>query len=133
MNCVFCKIVNGGIPSYSLYEDDKIKVFLDINPKSNGHTLIVPKEHFVDLDDISLEMVDYIFSKAKDIKKLLETKLNPDGIRLVQNNGVLEDVKHFHLHIIPFYKENNLKDVKEIYEILNMNWTPKVGQFINSF
>lgn len=119
MNCVFCKIVNGETPSYTLYEDDKIKVFLDINPKSNGHTLIVPKEHFVDLDDISLEMVDYIFSKAKDIKKLLETKLNPDGIRLVQNNGVLEDVKHFHLHIIPFYKENNLKDVKEIYEILN--------------
>ena len=119
MNCVFCKIVNGEIPSYTLYEDDKIKVFLDINPKSNGHTLIVPKKHFVDLDDISLEMVDYIFSKAKDIKKLLETKLNPDGIRLVQNNGVLEDVKHFHLHIIPFYKEDNLKDVKEIYEILN--------------
>ena len=54
MNCVFCKIVNGEIPSYTLYEDDKIKVFLDINPRSNGHTLIVPKEHFVDLDDISL-------------------------------------------------------------------------------
>lgn len=54
-----------------------------------------------------------------NITKWLENKLNPDGIRLVQNNGVLEDVKHFHLHIIPFYKENNLKDVKEIYEILN--------------
>ena len=119
MNCVFCKIVNGEIPSYTLYEDDKIKVFLDINPLSNGHTLIVPKKHFVDLDDIPLEYINYIFSKAKDIKKLLEDKLSPIGVRLVQNNGDLEEVKHFHLHIIPYYKDNKIKDVKDIYEILS--------------
>ena len=119
MDCLFCKINKNECDSLCIYEDDIVKCFLDVNPDSNGHTLIVPKEHFVDLDDISLEMVDYIFSKAKDIKKLLEKKLNPIGIRLVQNNGTLEEVKHFHLHIIPFYKENNFKDVKEIYEILN--------------
>lgn len=119
MDCIFCKICKGDISSYTLYEDDKIKVFLDINPISNGHTLIIPKNHSVDLDDTSLETINYIFSKAKDIKKLLETKLNPIGIRLVQNNGTLEEVKHFHLHLIPFYNENNKMDVQDVYKILS--------------
>ena len=119
MDCIFCKICNGDIPSYTLYEDDKIKVFLDINPISNGHTLIIPKNHSVDLDDTSLDTINYILVKAKDIKKLLEKKLNPIGIRLVQNNGTLEEVKHFHLHLIPFYNDNNKMNVDDVYKILN--------------
>lgn len=119
MDCIFCKICNGDIPSYTLYEDDKIKVFLDINPISNGHTLIIPKNHSVDLDDTSLDTINYILVKAKDIKKLLEKKLNPIGIRLVQNNGTLEEVKHFHLHLIPFYNDNNKMNVEDVYKILN--------------
>lgn len=119
MDCIFCKICNGDIPSYTLYEDDKIKVFLDINPISNGHTLIIPKNHSVDLDDTSLDTINYILAKAKDIKKLLEKKLNPIGIRLVQNNGTLEEVKHFHLHLIPFYNDNNKMNVEDVYKILN--------------
>lgn len=119
MECIFCKICKNEIPSYMLYEDDRVKVFLDVNPNSNGHTLIVPKKHYKDLDDIPLEIIDSIFSKAKDIKKLLEEKLNPDGIKLVQNNGSLQEVKHYHLHIIPFYKENKKLNIEEIYKILN--------------
>lgn len=119
MDCIFCKICNGDIPSYTLYEDDKIKVFLDINPISNGHTLIIPKNHSVDLDDTSLDTINYVLAKAKDIKKLLEKKLNPIGIRLVQNNGTLEEVKHFHLHLIPFYNDNNKMNVEDVYKILN--------------
>ena len=119
MDCIFCKICNGDIPSYTLYEDDKIKVFLDINPISNGHTLIIPKNHSVDLDDTSLDTINYTLAKAKDIKKLLEKKLNPIGIRLVQNNGTLEEVIHFHLHLIPFYNDNNKMNVEDVYKILN--------------
>lgn len=119
MDCIFCKICKNEIPSYTIYEDEKIKVFLDVNPNSNGHTLIIPKEHYKDLDDIPIEIINSIFSKAKDIKKLLENKLKPDGIKLVQNNGTLQEVKHFHLHLIPYYKNNKNISIEEVYKILN--------------
>lgn len=115
-NCLFCKIINNEIPSYTLYEDEVVKVFLDIEPKSNGHTLIIPKKHFLDLDDIDEETLKHIFNVAKKIKKKLEEKLNPSGITLVQNNGSVQEVKHYHLHLIPIYENNKIEDVKEVYK-----------------
>jgi len=115
---IFCKIINGEIPSYTIYEDDIVKVFLDVNPRSNGHTLIIPKKHYKDLDDIDNDTLNHIMKIAKQIKKLLEEKLNPNGIMLVQNNGVLQEVKHYHLHLVPNYEDNKIISVKEIYEKL---------------
>ncbi len=115
MDCLFCKIANGDIPSYTIYEDDVVKCFLDINPDSNGHCLIIPKKHFKDLDDINDETICYMFEKIKDIKKLLEKKLNTDGITLIQNNGDIQDVKHFHIHLKPYYKEK--QDLIKIEEM----------------
>lgn len=115
-DCLFCKIINNEIPSYTLYEDDIVKVFLDIDPKSNGHTLIIPKKHFLDLDDIDQATLNHIFSVAKKIKKELEEKLQPIGITLVQNNGSVQEVKHYHLHLIPAYLNNKIDDVKEVYK-----------------
>lgn len=119
MDCLFCKIVNGDIPSYKLYEDDLVLAFLDINPDSLGHTLIIPKEHYKDIDTIPNEVFIHIIEVAKKLKKLIYEKLNCDGITLIQNNGEIQEVKHFHLHLKPYYK-NNTKDktVEEIYEIL---------------
>ena len=111
---IFCRIINGEIPSYTIYEDDIVKAFLDVNPKSNGHTLIVPKKHYKDLDDIDLDTLNHIMEIAKKIKKLLEERLNPNGIMLVQNNGVIQEVKHYHLHLIPYYEESSKIDVEEI-------------------
>lgn len=117
-NCIFCKIINNEIPSYTLYEDEMVKVFLDINPKRPGHTLIIPKTHFVDINDISIETLNHISLISKKTTTLLKEKLNYDGLRLVQNNGVLEEVKHYHLHLIPFYQDGFSKSVEEVYEIL---------------
>ena len=117
-NCIFCKIINKEIPAKTIYEDDVVMVYLDINPFSAGHTLIIPKEHFTDLDDISEESINHIMKTAKIIKKRIEEKLNPDGIKLVQNNGSLQEVKHYHLHIIPYYNDNNSLSLDEVYEIL---------------
>ena len=117
-NCIFCKIINNEIPSYTIYEDDIVKVFLDINPLSNGHTLIIPKKHYKDLSDIEEDVLNHILKIAKEIKLRIEEKLNPDGLTLIQNNGCVQEVKHFHLHLKPYYNENNIKDVNEIYEIL---------------
>ena len=116
MDCIFCKIVKGEIPSYKVYEDDKIMAFLDINPNAPGHTLVIPKEHTLDLFSISNETLFYIMEKTKDIANLIKDKLNADGFTIAQNNGIAQDVKHFHLHIIPRYNKKNDLDVKSVYE-----------------
>lgn len=118
MNCIFCKIVNGDIPSYKLYEDNDILAFLDINPVSAGHTLIIPKKHILDIMDIDDILLTKIVNKAKDIANLVNQKLNTSGFTLVQNNGSAQEVKHFHLHIIPRYESEKEIDVKEVHEIL---------------
>ena len=116
MDCIFCKIAAGEIPSYKLYEDDMVIVFLDINPKVNGHTLIVPKKHTLYITTIDNDTLIHICDVAKDITKLLSDKLNINGYTLVQNNGAPQEVKHFHLHIIPTYeKETELDEVEAIY------------------
>ena len=117
MDCIFCKIINGDIPCYKVYEDDNILGFLDANPNTNGHTLLVPKKHILDLDEISLEELSKINVAAKKIKRLLEKKLDCDGIIIQQNNGCVQEVKHYHMHIKPIYsKEQKLIDVKKIYK-----------------
>lgn len=116
MDCIFCKIIDGSIPSYTIYEDDIVKCFLDINPEANGHCLIIPKKHYKDINDIDNDTLMHIFDVAKDIKKLLEDKLNINGLTFIQNNGDVQDVKHYHLHLKPFYKNKlGLIPVEEIY------------------
>ena len=118
MDCIFCKIIKGEIPSYTIYEDDDTMVFLDINPNSNGHMLIIPKTHTLDFDSIKKDELNKVLDIASKMKKLVEEKLNPQGVTFVQNNGCAQEVKHYHLHLIPVYENNEIKPVEEIYEIL---------------
>ena len=116
MDCIFCKIITNEINSYTIYEDDDLKVFLDINPDSNGHMLIVPKKHFTNLIDIDNQTLTKIFDLARVMHDRLVDKLNIDGLTLVQNNGAIQDVKHFHLHLKPYYNEpQTIIDVKDIF------------------
>lgn len=117
-DCLFCKIINGEVPSYTLYEDEIVKVMLDAYPDSPGHTLIIPKKHFLDLDDIDMNTLTHIMETSKRIKKLLESKLNSESIVLMQNNGEAEKIKHFHLHLIPKYKEKLSLDKENVYKKL---------------
>lgn len=128
MNCIFCKIINNEIPSMKIYEDDVVLAFLDVNPDSDGHTLIIPKKHYKDITDIPDAVLLHIYKTAKKVMKLLEEKLKCDGFSLLQNNGDAQEVKHYHLHVKPYYndkKSNELvkhnefiRDSKEIYEII---------------
>ena len=118
MDCLFCKIVDGSIPSKKIYEDDTVLAFLDINPDSMGHTLIIPKKHFKDITDID-ETLNHIFEVAKMLKIKLEEKLGCDGVTFVQNNGDVQEIKHFHLHLKPYYKENKNLDIEKVYELLS--------------
>lgn len=119
-DCIFCKIINGDIPSYKLYEDEFVVAFLDVNPQTNGHTLVVPKKHCKDIYDINDETLSHILKCAKEIATKINIKLNCDGFTLLQNNGDIQEVKHFHLHIKPHYNfDREESTLGEIQKILN--------------
>ncbi len=117
-NCLFCKIIKKEIKSYTIYEDEICLAFLDINPKSNGHTLIIPKKHTKDLEDIDIETINHIFKVAKELSTILKEKLKYVGLQLVQNNGICQEIKHFHLHLIPIYNNDKKYPVEEIYNTI---------------
>lgn len=126
MDCIFCKIINGEIPSYTIYEDEIVKVFLDISPVSNGHALVIPKKHFENMYDIDLETQKHIEEVSKKVGEMLKEKLGCTGISRFQNNEHGQDVKHYHMHIIPRYDndkltfslnlENEMINVEEIFK-----------------
>lgn len=109
-NCIFCKIAAGDIPSATIYEDNDFRVILDIEPASKGHALILPKEHYANLYELS----DALAAKALIVAKKVITKmtgiLGCDGYNVVQNNGEAagQTVFHFHIHLIPRYKDDNV-------------------------
>ncbi len=118
MNCLFCRIIKKEIPSYIIYEDNTVLVFLDINPDSNGHILIIPKKHYLDINDIDIKVLYHINVIAKKMYTLLKKKLNNEGLTITQNNGFVQEVKHYHLHLIPKYKDINKLTLEEVYKKL---------------
>ena len=113
-DCIFCKLANGIIPTNSLYEDDIVNVIFDANPASEGHVLILPKEHFDNIYDLDGETAGKLFALATCIARAMKDALKCDGLNLVQNNGEVagQTVNHFHLHLIPRYEGDGL----------NLNW-----------
>jgi histidine triad (HIT) family protein len=108
--CIFCKIINGEIPSKKVYEDNDTLAFLDINPANPGHVLVVPKKHFENIFDIDEATLGKMMHVVKNIAKNLKEKLNPDGINIMQNNGkhAGQLVNHIHLHIIPRFNNDRV-------------------------
>ena len=115
-DCIFCKIIRGEIPSYTIYEDDVVKVFLDISPLTNGHCLVIPKKHFKDFEEIDLDTLAHMDKVSKELFPKLKEVLGCEGVTRVQNNGLGQDVKHYHMHLIPRYENDNaeLKSNKDL-------------------
>lgn len=109
-NCIFCKIIDGVIPSTTIFENTEFKVIMDLYPATKGHTLIIPKEHFDDIFEIDSETAGRLFSLATHIARALKTELNCDGLNVLQNNGTIagQSIPHFHLHLIPRYQSDGL-------------------------
>ena len=107
-NCIFCKIINGEIPSHVLYEDEQFKVILDVNPATKGHALILPKEHYANLYELPEETAADAMKLAQRMMRKMTEKLDCDGFNIVQNNGEAagQTVFHFHMHLIPRYKND---------------------------
>ncbi len=107
-NCIFCKIANGEIPTNTIYEDENFRVILDNGPATKGHALVLPKSHYADLFEIPEDVAAGAVKVAKKVAGTMKEKLSCDGLNLVQNNGEAagQTVMHFHLHIIPRYKDD---------------------------
>ncbi len=102
-NCIFCKLVKGEIPSKIVFENDDNLAFLDINPVSEGHTIVIPKKHFTTLEKTPEEEVIKLFLTVKEVAEMIYTKLDIDGYNVIQNNykAAGQHVDHSHVHIIP--------------------------------
>ena len=109
-NCIFCKIAAGEIPSATIYEDDDFRVILDIEPASKGHALILPKEHYANLYELSDEVAAKALIVAKKVISKMTDIVGCDGYNVVQNNGEAagQTVFHFHIHLIPRYEGDNV-------------------------
>lgn len=110
-NCIFCKIINGEIPSHKVYEDEDTFAFLDINPVNTGHTLLVPKKHSQNIFDIETETLQKITPILKKLSLSIKEAVGADGINIISNNGGAAGqlVFHLHLHIIPRFSDDGLK------------------------
>lgn len=118
-NCIFCKIINGEIPSKKLYEDDKVIAIMDVNPVVDGHILIIPKKHYDDFNALDDEITLHIHKVAKEIIPVLMDKLGATALTQTVNYGDSQVVKHFHLHLLPNYSiKKAARSVDEVYEIL---------------
>ena len=104
-NCIFCKIANGEIPSATVYEDDDFRAILDLGPASNGHTLILPKNHYKDLCEADEAVMAKILPLAAKLGKAMKSQLGASGFNVVQNNGTSagQTVFHLHVHVSPSY------------------------------
>ena len=110
-NCIFCKIANGEIPTRTVYEDERFRVILDNAPASEGHAIILPKNHAADVFSLPEEDAAAIFVVAKKVATAMKKVLKCDGINILQNNGEVagQTVFHLHVHVIPRYKDDTVK------------------------
>ncbi len=109
-NCVFCKIVSGQIPSTKIYEDENSLAFLDINPATNGHSLVISKKHYATLLDIpGAELEELILAVQKTGAATMKAT-KADGFNVLQNNGAVSGqvIHHLHFHIVPRFKNDSL-------------------------
>lgn len=110
VDCIFCKIVKGELPSYQVYEDQDTMAFLDINPTAFGHTLVIPKKHFSNFEAISEELLQKTILTVKKVGQSIKDNLEVVGYNVCENNdpGANQIIPHIHFHLIPRYKNDHL-------------------------
>ncbi|WP_324655556.1 HIT family protein [Bacillus cereus] len=110
MECLGCKLANEEEKIYKIYEDDYVTCFLDHEPFYTGHTLIVPKQHVVEVDELDDVVAKSIMDASKLIAKAIKALYKPDGITVCQNGGVFNELTHYHMHVVPRYKERSFAE-----------------------
>ncbi len=110
-NCIFCKIIDGQIPSDTIFEDEDFKVIMDISPAARGHAIILPKKHSANLFELDDETAAKALIVARKVALAMRAELKFEGVNLLQNNGTAagQTVFHFHMHLIPRFTEDQVE------------------------
>jgi histidine triad (HIT) family protein len=118
-DCIFCKIIAGELPGQIIDQDERTVAFMDINPATRGHALVVPRRHVRDLLDIESDDLNATIAGAQRIARRVSERLGADGINLLNSCGraAWQTVFHFHIHVIPRYADDPLR----------LPWTPAEG------
>ncbi|MBU5594007.1 HIT family protein [Amphibacillus sp. MSJ-3] len=108
-DCIFCKIIDGEIPSAKVYEDEDVYAFLDISQVTKGHTLVIPKAHVKNIYQTDEDIASQLFARVPKICQAIEKSFKPKGINILSNTGELagQSVFHLHLHLIPRYDQTD--------------------------
>lgn len=106
MNCIGCRLANQLVETNVVFEDPFITCILDIDPLNEGHTLILPKRHVKDLAEMDEPTMIAIMNASRLISMALKVIYKPDGISVIQNGGVFNDLDHYHMHVFPRYKDD---------------------------
>ena len=109
-DCLFCRIIEGSVPSRKVFENDDCYAFLDIFPAAKGHTLVIPKQHFTDIHEADAQSYALVAAAAKEVADLLHAKLGSDGTTIFQMNREAgwQTVFHLHMHVIPRWEGDSL-------------------------
>ncbi|PRT28619.1 HIT family protein [Bacillus wiedmannii] len=110
MECLGCKLANEQEIIYQIYEDDYVTCFLDHEPFYPGHTLIVPKQYVVEVDELDDIVAKSIMDASKLIAKAIKLLYKPDGVTICQNGGIFNELTHYHMHVVPRYKERSFAE-----------------------
>ena len=118
-DCIFCQIVAGEIPAQIVAEDERTVAFMDINPATRGHTLVIPKRHSTDLLDTEADDLQAVIMTAQGVARRALDRLDADGVNLLNSTrpAAWQTVFHFHVHVIPRYDDDPLK----------LPWIPRPG------
>ncbi len=118
-SCIFCKIVAKKAPATIIYEDETVIAFLDIRPLYEGHTLVIPKKHYIDIFDTPNNELKDIHSITKKIAPAIKKATKADGISIIQQNGKAagQDIFHLHVHIVPRLEGQKLPHFSELKEV----------------
>ncbi|WP_438831988.1 HIT family protein [Streptococcus pluranimalium] len=108
-NCIFCQIISGTIPSSKVYEDEKVLAFLDITQTTNGHTLLIPKEHVKNILDMTETIAQEVFSRLPKVARAVQKATGAKGMNIINNNEEVagQTVFHAHIHLVPRFDEKD--------------------------
>jgi len=133
-DCLFCKIIDGEIPCHKVYEDDQILAFLDIQPLTRGHTLVIPKEHATSMDKLSSDSAAALGKALPIVSSAVLKSTGSIAYNLVQNNGLEAgmSIAHVHVHIIPRYPDSTHSFLWDYGKIDHKDATSLAESIINA-
>ena len=115
--CIFCDIANKKMDASIVYEDEQIMAFLDIDPINEGHILLIPKKHYMDVEELPADVLNHLMKISQKLVVAIKKMYQPDGYSIMQNGGAFNDIGHYHLHIFPRYEGDGF------------GWTSSTEQF----